>query len=173
MKIQHSNIFFISKTFLLQLPRLMLQTLNIKSLNWKVFDLWCQIGLSMCWGFRICDVESGGFRFKKELVFMCLIVLAGNFFWLDLLFLLEFWLDSDSKKSWYLCVWLFLLEFGWIDCSKEEEGWWGYFCPFPCHFANLMTWQWLLAAEGLNLMMPKLVRDILKDTNLAMVALNP
>jgi len=26
-------------------------------------------------------------------------------------------------------------------CSKEEEGLWGYFCPFPCHFANLMTWQ--------------------------------
>ena len=27
-----------------------------------------------------------------------------------------------------------------VCCCWER---WGYFCPFPCHFVNLMTWQWL------------------------------
>jgi len=36
----------------------------------------------------------------------------------------------------------------------------------------LSPFHFLLAAEGLNLMMPKLVWEILNDTNLAMVALN-
>jgi len=37
----------------------------------------------------------------------------------------------------------------------------------------LSPFHFLLAAGGLNLMMPKLVWEILNDTNLAMVALNP
>jgi len=36
-------------------------------------------------------------------------------------------------------LWFMALQSGrWEEKRKE-----GHFCPFPCHFVNFMTWQWL------------------------------
>jgi len=61
--------------------------------------------------------------------------------------LVVFCIDEHSPKLMFLLLLRWLLMIIGRRERDEGEGRKGYFCPFPCYFANLMTWQSLTGSR--------------------------